>query len=289
LRSALALLCALSLGCGKGAAERRLPLDVSCTCSGVEAAAARAWPPGVKEASRIACREDRIAGGQTSSARDRRHVSMGVRRLQARSKARSLSRESAPAGERSPKPPAGDGSSDRIHRRVTREETSASSEEHSSVASRADECLATNAVVRVRHGRRDRDGHGAPVRAGQCRVAVLDASASKPRGTRAAPIGEALSGDAIGASRPQRARCKRRRRPRTAWTERCCSPRWGSTPSSGCVASGAGGDSREVPALRASPSAGVAPIRARPSRPSPDRDWMLSRTGESHDQERQTF
>ncbi len=86
-------------------------------------------------------------------------------------------------------------------------------------------------------------------------------------------------GTQSGASRPQGTRRKRRRRPRNAWTERCCSPIAGSRPSSGCVASGAGGDSREVPALRASPSAGVAPIRARPSRPSPDRDWEAVQVG----------
>ena len=100
-----------------------------------------------------------------------------------------------------------------------------------------------------------------------------------PGGTRPAPSGAAPSGDAIGASRPQGARCKRRRLPRSASPGRCCSPRAGSTPSSGCVAGGRCRDSRGVLALPASPSAGVAPIRRRPSRPSPDRGWRLSRSG----------
>jgi hypothetical protein len=62
------------------------------------------------------------------------------------------------------------------------------------------------------------------------------------------------------------------------------SPSAESRPSSGSVAGGCGCGARGVLALQASPSAGVAPIRRRPSRPSPDRDWMLSSPGGSLDE-----
>jgi hypothetical protein len=62
---------------------------------------------------------------------------------------RALSCESARAEGRSPRrpPPANPGSH---YRRLAREETSAPKKEHSSVAGRADECLATDPVMRAR-------------------------------------------------------------------------------------------------------------------------------------------
>ena len=59
----------------------------------------------------------------------------------------------------------------------------------------------------------------------------------------------------------------------------CGSPRAVSTPSSGQGVGDACADSRGGPALPTSPSAGLRPIRRRPSRPSSDRASMLGRSG----------
>ncbi len=55
------------------------------------------------------------------------------------------------------------------------------------------------------------------------------------------------------------------------------SPRAASRPSSGCVESDACRGSRGASAVPASPSAGLSPIRRRPSRPSPDRACTTGR------------
>ena len=75
----------------------------------------------------------------------------------------------------------------------------------------------------------------------------------------------------------------RRDSPPVCWRERSAvatpSPSAGSRPSSGCVGSDAWGGARGALSVPTSPSAGVRPIRRRPSGPSPDRASMLSRTG----------
>ena len=52
-----------------------------------------------------------------------------------------------------------------------------------------------------------------------------------------------------------------------------------SSPSSGQGVGDGCADSRGGPALPASPAAGLLPIRPRPSRPAPDREWGLGRRG----------
>ena len=67
----------------------------------------------------------------------------------------------------------------------------------------------------------------------------------------------------------------RRRSPVTG--SGCGSPRAALRPSSGQGVGDGCGDSRGVPAPPTSPSAGLRPIRRRPSRPSSDRPSMLGR------------
>jgi len=57
----------------------------------------------------------------------------------------------------------------------------------------------------------------------------------------------------------------------------------GPIPSSGQGAGGGDRRPRGVFGLRPSPGAGLLPIRPRPSRPSPDREWRLGGRGLSHD------
>jgi hypothetical protein len=82
-----------------------------------------------------------------------------------------------------------------------------------------------------------------------------------------------------------------RRRSRRAWRRSPVrrSPRAVSSPSSGQGVGDGCAYSRGVPALPTSPSAGLRPIRRRPSRPSPDRASMLGRSGDSLNQQRPTF
>ena len=80
---------------------------------------------------------------------------------------------------------------------------------------------------------------------------------------------------------------KRARRRSPVTGSGCGSTRAVLSPSSGQGVGDRCGDSRGVPALPTSPSAGLRPIRRRPSGPSSDRASMLGRSGDSLNQQSQ--